>query len=410
VDRDQARVEAIQSVLQEARLDLLVGTLPVNVLLLTGYWPVVGSSIALVARGGPTILLVPEDERTLAERGWADTIHTFSSGSLEALFSIAEAVRTPLRAAARSLSFRQGAIGYECGGFFEPASYASLHLYGGCIPSLLRDAFPAASLQVADEILERLRSVKTPREVGRLRTACRLAERAFLQGAAEIHAGQRETEIAARFQAPLARTDPVSPDVGRAGGFAFCMSGPNSGEAYAAYQRSRSRAIEAGDLLLIHVNSYADGYWTDVTRTYVLGDPDERQMRIFEAILAARAAALDAIRPGVRAAAVDAAAREVLRQRGFGPAFKHPTGHGVGFAAINHNARPRLHPQSDEILETGMVFNVEPGVYFAGYGGARHCDVVAVTADGAELLTPFQAEPGQLILTDRHLLQGIGVA
>ena len=95
---------------------------------------------------------------------------------------------------------------------------------------------------------------------------------------------------------------------------------------------------------------------------------------------------------------MDAAARSVLAGRGYGEAFKHSTGHGVGFAAINHNARPRLHPRSDEVHRANMVFNVEPAVYLEGYGGVRHCDVVAVGPAGAEVLTPFQSAAGDLIL------------
>jgi Xaa-Pro aminopeptidase len=95
---------------------------------------------------------------------------------------------------------------------------------------------------------------------------------------------------------------------------------------------------------------------------------------------------------------VDAAARNVLRSRGLSEAFKHATGHGVGFAAISHKARPRLHPCSDAVLEPGMVFNVEPAVYLDGYGGLRHCDVVLVTENGHALLTPFQCDPTALVL------------
>ena len=105
-----------------------------------------------------------------------------------------------------------------------------------------------------------------------------------------------------------------------------------------------------------------------------------------------RDAALAAIRPGACAAKLDRAAREVMQSLGFGAAFKHPTGHGVGFTAIDHNAPPRLHPKSQEILETGMVFNVEPGLYFEDFGGLRHGDMVAVTANGIELLTPFLSD------------------
>ena len=97
----------------------------------------------------------------------------------------------------------------------------------------------------------------------------------------------------------------------------------------------------------------------------------------------------------MNAADVDAAARDVLKMRGFGPQFKHSTGHGVGFSAIDANAKPRLHPKSEDTLEAGMVFNVEPAIYFEGYGGMRHCDMVAVTDSGAEVLTPFQSSTGQ---------------
>ena len=86
---------------------------------------------------------------------------------------------------------------------------------------------------------------------------------------------------------------------------------------------------------------------------------------------------------------MDAAARSVLTRHGFGPAFKHATGHGVGFTGADGNALPRVHPQSSDILEAGMTFNIEPAIYREGVGGMRHCDVVVCTHDGAEVLTDF---------------------
>ena len=87
----------------------------------------------------------------------------------------------------------------------------------------------------------------------------------------------------------------------------------------------------------------------------------------------------------------------MIRRHGFGDdAFPHGTGHGVGFAAIDHTARPRLHPAADDVLQPGMVFNVEPAIYLEGYGGLRHCDMVVVTPSGAEVLTPFQTAAGEL--------------
>ena len=107
------------------------------------------------------------------------------------------------------------------------------------------------------------------------------------------------------------------------------------------------------------------------------------------AIDEARSAALEAIRPGTQASAVDAAARRVLTEHGFGKEFKHAVGHGVGFAAADPGALPRLHPKSPDELQAGMTFNIEPAIYIEGKGGMRHCDVVACTEDGAEVLTDF---------------------
>jgi Xaa-Pro dipeptidase len=150
--------------------------------------------------------------------------------------------------------------------------------------------------------------------------------------------------------------------------------------------------------VLVHCNSFVDGYWTDITRTYCLGEPGEDRRRMYDAVFAARDAALDAIRVGARASEIDAVARGELRARGFGDAFKHPTGHGVGFAAIDHGARPMLHPRSTDVLERGMVFNVEPGIYLDGEAGLRHCDVVALEEDGPRVLTPFHDDVDALAL------------
>ena len=140
---------------------------------------------------------------------------------------------------------------------------------------------------------------------------------------------------------------------------------------------------------MIHANTVGDGYWTDITRTWVVGSPNEQQHHMYDAIGKARQAALDAIAPGVPAKMVDAAARSVLADRGFGAAFKHATGHGVGFTGADAHALPRVHPESSDILEAGMTFNIEPAIYLEKIGGMRHCDVVACTDNGVEVLTDF---------------------
>ncbi len=384
------RIALIQKALAEHDLDAVVCALPANVLMLTGYWPVVGASIAIAVRDGSIAVIAPEDELNFARKGWAQVI-SFKPSSLDKLTSAAESAREPLRDAAAQVGISRARIGYE-GVLSEPASYSAMLIYGAGMLKLLHAAIPEAKLAEADEMITALRGIKTSDEVGKLRTACAIVEAAFERGASDLQRSLAETEVASLFRAPLSIEGIGRHGVERADGFVYCMSGPNSAQAYGAYARTQQRTIESGDLVLVHCNSYADGMWTDVTRTFSIAEPDKRQHDIYDAVFAARVAALNAIRPGAQARDVDAAARRELSARGFGDNFKHPTGHGVGFGAIDPNGRPRLHPQSPDVLEPGMVMNVEPAVYIENLGGVRHCDMVAVTSDGMELLTPFQAE------------------
>jgi Xaa-Pro dipeptidase len=395
---DRESVRRIRSALTAAGLGAIICALPENVLLLSGYWPVVGGALALATREGRIAVLAPEDERDLAESGWADDIRTFRPVSLDAIRRIDEVVGEPLGTLAQELGLQRGPIGYEGGPASEPASYVGMRLYGPILEAFLTRVLTPCRLESAEGILEELRAAKTSREVDRIRTACRIASRAFRAGAQQLRSGMLETEAALHFRAPLSAAGTGFEGVERADGSVWCMSGPNAALAQGAYARSRARPIGRDEMVLVHCNSYADGYWVDVTRTYCLGEPDDRRRRMYEAVFAARKAALGVIRPGARAAAVDRAARDVLRDHGFGDQFTHATGHGVGFVAIDPNARPRIHPKSEDVLERGMVFNVEPAIYFDGDCGLRHCDVIAVTEDGAEVLTPFEGDIESLIL------------
>lgn len=395
--KDEQRIALIRQGLGAHGLDAMAVTLPSNVLLLSGYWPVVGTSMAIAVSDGRIILIVPEDEQELAACGWADEIITFLPDSLAQMTTAADAIRSSLSVAIR-LGDSARRIGFESFETTEPGSYAAMHRYAGTLHPLLEKAFSLSNIVPADDLLAQLRSITTPNEVEHISTACQLAERAFREGARQLRIGLTELDAAAIFRLPLSAALADFPAIERADGFVSCMSGPHSAEACGAYARSRPRRLQAGDLVLIHCNSYADGYWTDITRTYSLGSPNDRQRIIYSAVFASRAAAMKAIRPGAGAADIDHAAREVLTAKGFGAAFKHSTGHGVGFSAIDANAFPRIHPRSPDTLNLGMVFNVEPAVYLDGYGGIRHCDMVAITINGPELLTPFQCALDDLII------------
>jgi len=390
--RDTERIKRITDALGRSNMDALVCALPANVLLVSGYWPVIGTSVVVITKRGFVHLLAPADEAELARGSWADFVETFSFGSLNEITTALDVLRPSLRSIVKDIGSRDRiVVGCETGPVVEPVPYVGMHLFGTAIQDLLSEILSPEGIRSADEVLRQLRSVLTVSEQASVRLACNIAERAFLHGVESLRPSLKETDVATLFGASLVSDEAVIDSGVRLGGSVFCMSGPNSAQAYAAYQRSRARQVQSGDLVLVHCNSYVNGYWTDITRTFCIAPPDERQQRMYEAIFAARGAALAAIRPGVRAADVDRAARTVLSDYGFAKEFKHGLGHGVGFAAINHNAVPRLHPASDDTLEPGMIFNIEPAVYFAGFGGIRHCDMVLLTDRGPEVLTPFQS-------------------
>lgn len=392
---DRERRARVRQALEDTGLDAIVCGLPENVRLLSGYWPVVGASLA-VAAPDRIVVIAPEDEADLAGLGFADRIVTYKPGSLHRLTLPAQAIRDKLHSVINAA--KPARIGVEDAAIFEPSSYSSVYLFPAALPGLLQAVAPDATLSSAAAIVARLRSTLTAGEVEIERAGCAAAGRAFTRAAGDIRAGMRESEVAALVHGALEIEGLAAAGEHRAGAFAWCMSGPNAGEAGAAYARTRNRRIEPGDLVLVHCNSYVAGLFTDITRTYVAGPPDDRQRTVYAAIFAARQAALDAIEPGVSAAVVDAAARRVLDERGVGRYFTHGVGHNVGFSAISAEFPPRLHPCSTDLLAVGSTFNIEPAVYIPGWGGIRHCDVVTVTPAGAEVLTPFQAALEALIV------------
>lgn len=380
--KDKDRRERIQHAIQAAGFETLVCAHPKNVLLLTGYWPIIGNALAIVNASETITLIVPEDELEYASNANADEIIGFNVGE-----SPLEDIRKPLLAAldARGAS----RIGIERGPISQEASYVGMMLYGCSLSDFLAEISPQCSLESADNLLERERAVLTSNEIERLRIAVKIAEEAFAQGLSKMVAGISEVEAAQNFESPLSTLAVRYPGVIRARGRVSCMSGERSGNAYGAFAMSSSKIIQKGELILLHMNSHADGFWTDITRTYYIGAMPERIRTMYEAVLEASQAGIASVKPNTSAGEVDRTVREILTKHGFGNAVKHSTGHGVGFSAIDHDAIPRLKKNSSDILEPGMVMNIEPGIYFEGFGGIRQCNMVLVTEHGSRVLTPF---------------------
>jgi Xaa-Pro aminopeptidase len=156
--------------------------------------------------------------------------------------------------------------------------------------------------------------------------------------------------------------------------------GPNSALPHAV---PGSRVVEAGLPVMIDMGLILDGYCSDMTRTFVVGEPDDRYLAIHRLVRKAQLAAMAEIRAGVAAARVDKTARDIIAAAGYGPAFGHSLGHGVGLAV---HEEPRLSSRNGKKLRAGMVVTVEPGIYIHGWGGIRLENMVVVREDGCELL------------------------
>jgi Xaa-Pro aminopeptidase/Xaa-Pro dipeptidase len=347
-----------------------------------------GDSVAVMTAEGRVFVIAPEDEREIAQATSSATIITYTPATLGTLDAPIHTLSGTLQTLLRSLSLPAGNVGAEFRFGMQPASYLSCHVFHTSLIDELESFRLPAQYVSADDTFDELKAIKTATELSMIRSSAMVAADSFAMAAEYIQPGLREADVASKFQSAFDRSTNAE-GLERSYGSFFCMSGPNSAKASAAYARTRQRVLRDGDLVMIHANTCADGYWTDITRTYIVGTPDDRQTCMRAAIAEARGAAIDAVRPGAKANAVDQAARDVMAAHGFGDAFRHATGHGVGFAAADANARPRIHPRSHDTLEEGMVFNIEPAAYFDGYGGMRHCDVVTVTSTGASVITNF---------------------
>lgn len=385
---DPERKSRVITVLNDAGMNAFICDSASEVLLLSGYWPVMGASVAIFTVEGGIYVILPEDEVELAQESSQAELIPYKPAGLDTLDSPIQTLAKPLGQLLSRLGLCRATIGMQMQLGRQPSSYAASVQFRTSLLDLMGNLQPGNEYVACDDVLEQMKARKTPKELQRIRHSVDSASAGFAVAAESIYPGQREVDVAASIQAAFEKSSASASSL-RTYGFFYCMSGPNAARASAAYARTRQRRIEEGDLVMIHANTCADGYWSDLTRTYTAGVPSTRQQEIRAAIESARAAALHAIRPGVPARDVDRAARTVMESHGFGAAFRHSTGHAVGFAAANPNGLPRIHPLSPDVLEDQMTFNIEPAAYFDGYGGMRHCDVVAVTPEGASVVSQF---------------------
>lgn len=277
---------------------------------------------------------------------------------------------TAFEQASAALNLETGRIGVE------PEHLRFLEL------QYLNSAFMGVDFIDGSEVFGALRLNKDAEETAKMRQAAIIAQEALLATLRTLHAGMTERAIANELIVQLLRagSDPALPFE------PIVALGENSANPHAV---PTERALAPGDLILIDWGASFDGYLSDITRTFTFGEVDEELLRIGETVRQANQAGREAGAQGLPAGAVDRAARAVIEAAGYGPAFFHRTGHGLGMEA--HEA-PYIYAENDLILTPGMTFTVEPGIYLPGKGGVRIEDDVVVTADGLQSLTDLPRE------------------
>ncbi|HVW80210.1 MAG TPA: Xaa-Pro peptidase family protein [Mycobacteriales bacterium] len=350
----------------EAGIDALLITPGADLRYLVGYQalPLERLTCLAVPASGEPVLVVPALELAAAQASGATAyVATVTHGETDDAFELLS----------RSLSEALGGTPRSVG--VSDRMWAQQVLR-------FREVLPGAEQRLAGEVLRPLRLRKLPDEVDALRRAGAAIDRVHSRIGEWLRPGRTEAEVARDI------ADAILAEGHAVVNFVIVGSGPNGASPH---HHVSNRIIEAGDPVVVDIGgTMPDGYCSDCTRTYVAGGPAPSDFAdYYKVLLEAQQASCAHVRPGVTAHSVDAAAREVIAAAGYGELFIHRTGHGIG---LEEHEEPWIVEGNDVVLEPGMCFSIEPGVYSPGRHGARIEDIVVVTEDGVERLDTIERD------------------
>jgi len=348
-----SRASGARDAVAAAGCDALLVTRLVNIRWLTGF------------TGSAALLLVLPDELVFTTDGryGEQSERQLAAAGVEARRTVAgaEGQKQAVLAAAAGLE----KLGLEA----EAVTWGQHRRYDA-------DWFPDAELVATDALVDRLRQTKDAGEVARIEAACAVADAALASVRHRLLEQPTEAEFGLELDTAMRRLG--------ADGTSFetiIAAGPNGAMPH---HRPGTRRIVEGDLVVIDFGCIVDGYCSDMTRTLMVGEPTATQARMLEVVAASQQAGVEAVAAGVDVAAVDKACRDIIDEAGWGEAFSHSTGHGVG---LEIHEDPRVAATGAATLAPGAVVTVEPGVYLPEHGGVRIEDTVVVTSDGCRPLT-----------------------
>lgn len=243
---------------------------------------------------------------------------------------------------------------------------------------------PGTELVPAADIVESLRGVKDESEIAMIRKAAEIADAAFAHMLGFIRPGLTEREVELELEFHMRRLG--------ASAAAFETIVASGVRSSMPHGLASDKVIEKGDLVTLDFGAYYQGYCSDITRTVAVGEPDPKLKEIYEVVRQAQLQGVTHLKAGMTGIEADALTRDVIKAAGYGEFFGHSTGHGIG---LEVHELPALSQRGSEVLHSGMVVTVEPGIYIAGLGGVRIEDDVIITETGCEILT---TSPKELII------------
>ena len=347
--------DRLAELLPEAELDGMLVTELTNLRYLTGY------------SGTNGLALIGPDRRTFV------TDFRYVEQAAEEVGPSFERRRAPqdlLESVSEAVPEGPVRLGFE-------GAHVTVHAHGR-LRELLEDRI---QLVPTSGLVERLRAVKDPGEVQRIRAATALADEALERLLSESLVRRTEREVALALEVHMRQLGARRPS------FETIVAAGAHGAL--PHAQPREVELEPGQLVVIDWGAELDGYCSDCTRTVATGEPGERAREVYALVGAAQLAGLEAVSAGAHGREVDSVARKVIEQAGYGERFGHGLGHGVGLEI--HEA-PRLSQRSEDHLEAGNIVTVEPGVYLPGELGVRTEDLLLVTEGGCEILTSVSKE------------------
>lgn len=358
----KSRRKKLESYLLEQKIDLAMITSPANVFYYSGFNSDPHErfmSLMIDTRNAKTYLFVPAlDESAASAESDIDNIIPISDEEI------------PFEVVSKALGSDVNSFGVE-------KKALSLYRYDS-----LMEFFPQTTVVDIEPFNNSQRMKKSSDEIVLAQKAIDIIERVLAEGIKKVKIGMTELELTAEFETLMRKFGAEGPSFST-----IVLSGE---KAALPHGSPGDRQFQHGDFILVDMGVVKDGYCSDITRTFIIGEPTEKQKEIYDIVLQSNQAGINAVKAGVPLKTFDIAARNVISEHGYGDYFNNRVGHGLG---IEVHEEPSVHQNNNDIAEKGLLFTIEPGIYIPEVYGVRIEDIVYINEDGeCEVLTSFPKE------------------